>query len=341
VTAAPTPAAPGLPGLLRLGALALLWGSSYLWISLALRSFSPLQVTHGRLLLGAGLLLLLVGARRVRPVLFDRGLWLPLAVAALLATVVPFGLFALAQQSISSGRAGALNATTPLWALAVALLSRHQRGTSVPQVVGLLVGLAGAVLVLAPWQESGGSLGGSLLALLAAASYGVGYVFVAARLTSRGLPGTALAACQLLAGAVLLLPALPWLLARPVQPSVEGGVPWLALLALTVLGLGGTGAAYVLLYRIIRDDGPVAAAGVAYLLPVVALLLGALLLDERVGRDGGRRGGPWCCSEWRSPGDGPYGRSTFPDTPCPVTLRAGRVPADEDICPLCASPVLT
>jgi drug/metabolite transporter (DMT)-like permease len=146
-------------------------------------------------------------------------------VAALLATVVPFGLFALAQQSISSGRAGALNATTPLWALAVALLSRHQRGTSVPQVVGLLVGLAGAVLVLAPWQESGGSLGGSLLALLAAASYGVGYVFVAARLTSRGLPGTALAACQLLAGAVLLLPALPWLLARPVQPSVEGGVP--------------------------------------------------------------------------------------------------------------------
>jgi drug/metabolite transporter (DMT)-like permease len=150
-------------------------------------------------------------------------------------------------------------------------------------VVGLLVGLAGAVLVLAPWQESGGSLGGSLLALLAAASYGVGYVFVAARLTSRGLPGTALAAGQLLAGAVLLLPALPWLLARPVQPSVEGGVPWLALLALTVLGLGGTGAAYVLLYRIIRDDGPVAAAGVAYLLPVVALLLGALLLEERVG----------------------------------------------------------
>ncbi len=60
------------------------------------------------------------------------------------------------------------------------------------------------------------------------------------------------------------------------------GPGWLPLLALGVLGLGGTGAAYVLLYRIIRDDGPVVAAGVAYLLPVVALALGSLLLDEPV-----------------------------------------------------------
>lgn len=272
-----------LPGLARLGALALLWGSSYLWISLALRSFSPLQVTHGRLVLGAALLVLLVGAGRVRPLLREKSLWLPLLVAALLATVVPFGLFALAQQSIPSGRAGALNATTPLWTLLVALASRHQRRTTGAQVVGLLVGLAGAVLVLEPWQERGGSLVGSLFALAAAASYGVGYVFVAARLTSRGLPGTALAACQLLAGVLLLVPALPWLLARPVGLPADGGVPWVAVLALVVLGLGGTGAAYVLLYRIISDDGPVAASGVAYLLPVVALLLGALLLDETVG----------------------------------------------------------
>ncbi len=271
-----------LGGVSRVAALALLWGSSYLWISLALRSFSPVQVTHGRLLLGAGLLLLLVGARRAAPLLRDRTLWGPLLVAALLATVVPFGLFAWAQQSIPSGRAGALNATTPLWTLAVALVSRHQLRTSAAQVVGLLIGLSGAVLVLAPWQESGGGLLGSLLALLAAASYGVGYVFVAARLTSRGLPGTALAACQLLAGAVLLLPTLPWSLVRPVQLPTDGTAPWLPVLALAVLGLGGTGVAYVLLYRIIRDDGPVAAAGVAYLLPVVALVLGAALLDERV-----------------------------------------------------------
>lgn len=272
----------GLAGLLRLGALALLWGSSYLWISLALRAFSPLQVTHGRLVLGAGLLVVLVGLPIVRRLLRDRSLWLPLLVAALLATVVPFGLFALAQQTISSGRAGALNATTPLWTLAVALLTRQQRGTSPAQVAGLLVGLAGAVLVLEPWRDAADGLVGSVLALLAAASYGVGYVWVAARLTSRGLPGTALAACQLLAGALLLVPALPWVLARPVTLPDGTGQALLPLVALGVLGLGGTGLAYVLLYRIIRDDGPVVAAGVAYLLPVVALLLGALLLDERV-----------------------------------------------------------
>lgn len=274
--------APG--GLLRLGALALLWGSSYLWISLALRDLTPLQVTLGRLLLGAGLLVVVVGPGRLRPLLRDRSLRRPLLVAALLANVVPFGLFALAQQSISSGQAGSLNATTPLWALAVALLSRQQARTSPAQVVGLLTGLAGAVLVLQPWQDGGsgtGSVTGSVLALLAAASYGVGYVFVAARLTSRGLHGTSLAACQLLAGVVLLLPAAPW--ALPGGPGAPGGVPGLLpVLALLVLGLGGTGLAYLLLYRIIGDDGPVVAAGVAYLLPVVALLLGAAVLGEPV-----------------------------------------------------------
>ena len=266
-------------GLVRLGLLALLWGSSYLWIELALRAFSPLQVTTGRLLLGAGLLVALVGWGRVRPLLRDATLRWPLLVAGLLANVLPFGLFALAQQSIGSGQAGSLNATTPLWALVVALVVRHQRRTTPAQVVGLLVGLVGAVLVLAPWDEARPSLLGSSLALLAAASYGVGYVWVAARLTSRGRSATPLAACQLLAATVLLVPGLPWTLTARPEASTDLVLPVVALL---VLGLGGTGLAYVLLYRSITEDGAVGASSVAYLLPVVALLLGAVVLDEVV-----------------------------------------------------------
>lgn len=262
-------------GLLRLGALALLWGSSYLWISLALRSFTPGQLTLGRIMLGAGLLVAVVGVPAVRRLLSDRTLWWPLIVAALLGNVVPFLLFAVAQQSIGSGQAGALNATTPLWALGAALLARRH-STSVRQVTGLLLGLAGAGLVLAPWQDDTTELTGSLLALLAAASYGAAYVYVAARLTSRGLPPTALAAGQLIAATLWLLPVAPWLLSDPVEPTT------VAVGALLVLGLGGTGAAYLLLYRIITDDGPVVAASVAYLLPVVALLLGAVVLGEAV-----------------------------------------------------------
>lgn len=275
-----SPAAPGAAGLLRLGLLALLWGSSYLWIALALRALTPLQITTGRLLLGAGLLVLLVGVAQVRGLLGDRSLWLPLLVAGLLANVLPFGLFALAQQSIGSGQAGSLNATTPLWALAVALASRQQERTSARQLSGLAVGLVGAVLVLSPWDDARVGLVGSLLALLAAASYGVGYVWVAARLTSRGLSATPLAACQLLAATVLVLPGVPWALTG--LPSPVTALPLLPLLALVVLGLGGTGLAYLLLYRIITDDGPVVASSVAYLLPVVALLLGAVVLGETV-----------------------------------------------------------
>lgn len=288
---------PRAAGLVRLGLLALLWGSSYLWISLALEVLDPLQITLGRLLLGAALLVAFVGVPSVRRLLADRSSWRPLLVAALLANVVPFLLFPVAQQSIGSGQAGALNATTPLWALAAALLGRRQRGTSPVQVVGLLLGLLGTVLVLAPWQQAGaagvadgpGAAGGSaavvgsLLVLLAAASYGVGYVYVAARLTSRGVPPTVLAASQLLAATLWLLPTVPWAVAGLPEGSVLSGPEGVtALLALGVLGLGGTGVAYLLLYRIISDDGPVIASSVAYLLPVVALALGAVVLDEVV-----------------------------------------------------------
>jgi drug/metabolite transporter (DMT)-like permease len=286
---------PRAAGLVRLGLLALLWGSSYLWISLALEVLDPLQITLGRLVLGAALLVAVVGVPAVRRLLADRSSWRPLLVAALLANVVPFLLFPLAQQSIGSGQAGALNATTPLWALAAALLSRRQRGTSPTQVGGLLLGLVGTVLVLAPWQAdaaggsgaggpgAGSAVVGSLLVLVAAASYGVGYVYVAARLTSRGVPPTVLAASQLLAATLWLLPTTPWALAGLPDGSVLTGPEGVtALVALAVLGLGGTGVAYLLLYRIITDDGPVIASSVAYLLPVVALALGALVLDEVV-----------------------------------------------------------
>lgn len=259
---------------LRLAALALLWGSSFLWIDLALTAASPAWITLARLVLGAGLLLALTHRDAAR-VWRRRELRRPLVVAALLASVVPFTLFALAQESIAASVAGALNATTPVWSLLVALAVRTQRRARPLQVAGLVLGLLGVLLVLAPWRE-GAPLGGALLALAAAASYGAGYVYVGARLTSTDLPRTALAACQLTAAAVLAAPLAVVVGGAPAAPTTT------AVLAVLVLGLGGTGLAYLLLYQIITDDGPVAASSVAYLLPVVAIVLGAVVLDDPV-----------------------------------------------------------
>jgi len=263
-------------GVLRVATLALLWGSSFVWIDLALQSFSPVQITWGRLLLGA-LVLTTIVRRRLVGILRNVRLLPHLAVAALLATAAPYLLFALSEQHIPSNLAGALNATTPIWTLLLALATRTQGRTDAVQVAGLVLGLAGVVLMLQPWtsaSSTGAALLGSALALVAAASYGAGYVYVAAKITPTGLEATPLAAAQLLTASVLLVPAAPFGAFDAVSPSA------LPVVALLVLGIGGTGVAYLLLYRIITDDGPVAAAAVTYLLSVVAVVLGAVVLDD-------------------------------------------------------------
>ncbi|MGJ7439866.1 DMT family transporter [Aquipuribacter sp. MA13-6] len=263
---------PTLAGTLRITALALLWGSSFLWIDLALDGLSPVQITVARLMLGAGLLAM-VARHDVATVLARRDVYVPLFIAALLANAVPFTLFAVAQQTIPSNLAGALNATTPIWSLVVALGARTQKRTGIVQVGGLLLGLTGTTIILSP----GGSdvpLFGALMALLAAASYGAGYVFIAARLTPTGLPNSGMAATQLITAALLMSITVPLAGLTPVALSPQ------VALAVLVLGIGGTGLAYLLLYRIIADDGPVAASTVTYLLPVVAIILGAVVLQE-------------------------------------------------------------
>ncbi|WP_380168327.1 DMT family transporter [Jannaschia sp. R86511] len=263
---------PTLAGTLRIAALALLWGSSFLWIDLALDGLGPVQITVARLTLGAALLLI-VARQELGTVLARRDVYVPLFIAALLANAIPFTLFSVAQQTIPSNLAGALNATTPFWSLLIALGARVQKRTSPVQVAGLLIGLAGTTIILSP-GGSGVPLFGALMALLAAASYGAGYVFIASRLTPTGLPNSGMAATQLTAATLLTSITVPFAGLTPVALSPQVAV------AVLVLGIGGTGLAYLLLYRIIADDGPVAASTVTYLLPVVAFILGAVVLRE-------------------------------------------------------------
>jgi drug/metabolite transporter (DMT)-like permease len=143
------------------------------------------------------------------------------------------------------------------------------------RVVGLLVGFAGALVILAPWTApSPGAIGGALACLGAAASYGLSYVYMGRRLAGRGLSPLVLSAAQLTAATGLLLLVTPVAGLQPIQltPAV--------LVAISILGALGTGAAYVLNYRLITDEGPTATSTVTYLLPVVAVALGIVFLGE-------------------------------------------------------------
>lgn len=259
--------------LVRMGLLALFWGSSFLWIKLALHGLSPVQITLVRLLTGGGLVLVLCLITRNR-LPRQRRIWGHLVVAAIFGNVLPFTLFGIGEQTVDSGVAGVLNATTPLWALLIGILVGTERGLTLVRVGGLLLGFAGTLLIFAPWQSAGLASWGALAILGAAVSYGVVFVYIGRFLAGKGGSPMALSAAQLLTAAGLTA------LTIPVAGTQTVHLQPLALAAAVILGVFGTGLAYIMNYRLIVDEGPTNASTVGYLLPVVSVVLGAIFLSE-------------------------------------------------------------
>jgi drug/metabolite transporter (DMT)-like permease len=131
--------------------------------------------------------------------------------------------------------------------------------------------------VFAPWQDrSGLASAGATECLAAALCYGISYVYMDKFIARRGVSPVPLSACQLLAASVVLGAVLAG--TGTASPHLTGGV----VASIAILGLLGTGIAYVLNYQIISSDGATTASTVTYLLPVVAIILGAALLGERI-----------------------------------------------------------
>ena len=247
-----------------------------MWIKLADRGFSPVEVTLARLSLGAAVLFAIVCVRREQVPRSGR-LWAQIAVAALFANAVPYLLFAVAEQTVDSSTAGIINATTPLWTVVLALAVRHQKSVTSWQAAGLIAGFGGAVLIFTPWHTAGGLFSaGGLECLAASASYAVSYIYMDRFLARRGIGPVVLSACQLAAAAVMLAIALGVSGVQTPHVTAE------SVAAIAVLGIIGTGFAYVLNYQIITSEGATVASTVTYLLPVVAIVLGVLVLGESV-----------------------------------------------------------
>lgn len=264
------------PSVVRLGALALVWGSSFLWIKLGLRSFSPAEVVAVRMCLGALVLVALLKVRGDR-LPKESNAWLHLSLAALFANVAPYLLFAYGERQVDSAVAGVLNATTPLWTIAVAMAVRQEQRPTPSRLAGIVVGFLGTLVIFSPWRHASQVMSwGGVACLVAAALYGFTFVYMARFLTGRGLGTLPLAAGQLVAGAILAVLLLP-LLGAPV-PSWKPQ----AVVGTVILGVMGTGVAYLLNYRLIADEGASATSIVTYLMPVVSVILGAVALGELI-----------------------------------------------------------
>src|SRR5664280_334352 len=184
------PARPGTPGvtgsaLARLSALAVLWGSSFLFIKVGIEGLSPSQLVLGRLLTGASVLAAIVVVRRER-LPRRRVVWVHLALLGVVGNIAPFLLFAWGEQRASSSLAGIYNASTPLLTLLMAIVALPEERPNAARATGLVLGFLGVLTVLAPWQGvGGGGLAGQVALVAASVCYGVSFVY-----TRRYLSGT-------------------------------------------------------------------------------------------------------------------------------------------------------
>lgn len=262
-----------LPGFLALG---LVWGASFLFIELALESFTAIGIAFLRGFLGAmSLLIVIVVTKQKLPRVGKH--WLHIAVVALLLNTVPGFLFAVGQQYVSSAIAGILNATTPMMTLLIISLAFREQKPTLNQNLGIVLGFAGVALVgLGGGEISFTSPWGIALLLLATLCYGIAMPYAKRFVSPLPYSPYVLAAAQVSASA--LLAALPALLVGVTNAPVSASALW----GILALGIVGTGFAYVWNYRNIELAGSVIASSVTYVTPVVAVVLGFLVLGERL-----------------------------------------------------------
>nr|WP_036272569.1 MULTISPECIES: DMT family transporter [Microbacterium] len=254
-----------------------IWGSSFLFMKVALGGVSPAQVAWTRLVLGAVTLGLFVLARRER---LPRRLrvWGHMLVLAVTFCVIPFLLFSWAQQHVTSGLASIYNATTPIMTAIMAWAVFRVEKLKPVQIAGILVGIAGVMVIIAPWQ--GLDLAQSLIAQLAilgaTACYGFSLAYMRRFASDTGMSALVFSFLNIGLAAVIMVLLTPLIALTPVTLDV-----WIVL-SLVLLGCLGTGVAYIWNQNVLRAWGPTRASTVTYITPVVGVVLGVVLLGEHL-----------------------------------------------------------
>jgi len=263
-----------------LGLIALAWGSSYLFIKIGVETLPPLSLVFMRLLVGLAILGAVVVVTRT-PLPRDPRTLGHLAILGAVNIAIPFWLIGWAEQHISSGLAGILQSAAPFFTLVLAASFVHDEHITRDRVAGMAIGFLGILVLSAPnLAEVGTAAGaqrllGELGVVLASLAYGTGNTY--ARRTLRETRPLVLATGQV-GWALAMVVALAFLvdggITLPSVPEAWFAVGW--------LGSVGTGFAYVIFFRLLTGWGPTRASLVAYLLPVVAVVLGVVVLGETV-----------------------------------------------------------
>jgi drug/metabolite transporter (DMT)-like permease len=262
--------------LLFLGAI---WSTSFLAIAFAVKEVPPPSLVLVRVGLGGAALWLVMqitGEKLPR----DLAIWRQFLVMGLFNNVIPQVLITTAEQSISSGYAAILNATTPMFAVVLAQVLSTGEQLTFGRVFGVIAGIIGVAVLMGPdsLQAPMGEWGAVIASFGACATYAYAGIY-GRRLRSHSALTNA--TCTLLASALFLAP-FPLVLDQPWTLSV-GLEAWIGLIS---LALGATALAYIIYFQLLASAGATRLMLVTLISPVGAVILGALVLGEKVGANG-------------------------------------------------------
>jgi drug/metabolite transporter (DMT)-like permease len=258
--------------------LSVLWGGSFFFAGVLIKTLPPLTIVTLRVGLAALILNALVKLLGMRMPGSGRA-WRAFFAIGLLNNVIPFCLIVWGQSHIASGLAAILNATTPISTVIVAHLLTPDEKITGNRLLGVAVGFVGVVILIGPDSLQG--LGTNLLAQLAVLAAAVSYAFAGVygrRFKAMGIAPIVTATGQVTASALLLFPVAmlldrPWTLAMPALPV------WAAVAGIAVLS---TALGYVLYFRILATAGATNLLLVTFLIPVSAIVMGAFGLGEHL-----------------------------------------------------------
>lgn len=254
--------------------LIFLWGTSFMFVSISLESFSPVGVVAMRVLLGSVVLGIVLW---VKCLTLPRDLksWSMFLLFGLLGNLLPFSFISFGQQSVSSGVAGLLMASMPLFTMVLAHFLVPNERLNTYKLIGFCLGILGVLIIMYPSiQGADNTFFGIVLILMASISYAVNSVIV--RVLPQFNPIVA-GVGMLFTGSLIIVPI--WLYKdMPWQQDYSQS----AVLATIWLGIGPTGIATLLYFAVIRNAGPTFLSNINYVIPVVAYFAGALVLHEMI-----------------------------------------------------------
>lgn len=253
-----------------------IWGCSFIFIKSGLEFLTPIGVAFVRCALGA---LTLYTFAKVRKIELPRGvttlfhIW----VVSLLLNVFPGIFFALAETEVTSILAGIINAVTPLMTLLAILIVNREESPKLSQIIGLLLGFTGVLIVLGAWKGLGDNPAWAIgILLLAVTCYGFSFPYTRRFVLPLGLRTEAIVSQQLILASLTLLPL--YFIDGIAKDEYRIG----PVLSMVALGVFGSGFAYLWNFKVMQIAGSAIASSVTYLTPVVAVIVGIIFLGEKI-----------------------------------------------------------